>query len=151
MEQEFLYIFEQENFDALIPFLKGLDDENRKKLGKLASKETAKRQNSSQYSKTSENKYTILSIVLFVCLDYNQYKRYRITLSYMGDGFVAFNEFHQQKLMEKLSIDDILEWYVPDWFENYLNNPRDNDRFKRASYIDIMRWYDRKYIKMLSP
>lgn len=151
MEQTFLEIFEQENFDALMPFLKGLDDGNRKKLGKLAAKEADKRQNSSQYSKTSENKYTILSVVLFVCLDYNQYKRYRITLSYMGDGFVAFNDWHQKKIMEKLTIDDILEWYVPVWFESYLNNPRDNEQFKRASYVDIMRWYDQKYIQTLSP
>ena len=69
----------------------------------------------------------------------------------MGDGFIAFNDFHQKKVMEKLSVDDILEWYVPDWFESYLNNPRDNEQFKKASYVDIMRWYDRKYIQVLSP
>ena len=151
MEQQFQHIFEQEDFDALLPFLKGLSADQRTQLGKIASKMADERQGCSQYSDTSNNKYTILSVVLFVCLDYAKYKRHCISLSYMGDGFVAFNKFHQKDVMARLSTDDLLEWHVPDWFEKFLSNPRDNEAFKKASYLDIMRWYDKGYIHNLSP
>lgn len=155
MKERFLEIVEKGKVMEIIPFLKSLTCDERKQLSPLVKKKIKECMQVSTNPKHgtfvgSHVEFNILSITSFVCFDYNDYKRNQIQVSYLEPGFIRFHEYTQQDLMKKLKIDDILEWYHPEWMSDYLNNSRTNPNFEVANYDELIRWAEKGYI-ILSP
>lgn len=150
MDDKLLDIIENEKGDEIIPFLQSLPAGERKKLSDTIIKCL------NHYSGYKNGKeicgshiqFVILSVAAFVCLDYNDYKRNRLQIRYLSRGFLKFYEYSQQKTTEQIRIDDILQWFYPEWMSKFINDPHTNEALKDFSYDEIMRWSGKGYITL---
>ena len=151
--EKFLTILKDEKVYEIVPFLKSLTEAERRTLVpalKLQIKQLLYSPKGDGVVGTN-NQFVIASIAAFVCFDYKEFIRNRIMISYLSDGFIKFHEYSQKKLIDDIRIDDIMEWYCPKWLGDFLNNINVNSDYRTASYSEIMRWYEKGYIAVLSP
>lgn len=139
MKDTFIQLVQEEKVDDIIPFLKSLTPEERNELVPTIKEYTINHS-------ISNIGYIMLSIAQFVCFNLNDYKRHRIDISYLSSGFIKFHEYTQKDIMERISIDDILEWYQPYWMSKFINDKRTNRDLKDFTYDEVMRWYKKGYI-----
>ncbi|NDV59777.1 DUF6493 family protein [Bacteroides sp. 519] len=151
MKEMLLEIIENEKVIETIPFFRKLDEAKRKELAPVVKDRikyytTYQHQGDFSEIRGTMAQFTILSIAAFICLDYNDYKRNRINLNNLTSGFIKFHEYTQYELMEKICIDDILEWYCPEWLNAYINDNRLNNKLRDFSYNEIIHWQAKGYI-----
>ncbi|NDV97154.1 hypothetical protein D0T84_19935 [Dysgonomonas sp. 521] len=156
MKDVLIDILDNEKTDEIIPFLKSLDQEQRARLVPAIKSKLKEYTQVDPLHKHgtycgSKNQFTIISIAMFTCFDYKDYKRNHITISYLTPGFIKFHEHSQRDLMEKIKIDDILEWYHPEWMGDFLNDSKANFDYWCAGYEELIKWYDKGYIDRLTP
>lgn len=153
VKDKFLGILSVSNTAEIVPFVKSLNDNDKKTLAPLI-KDCIKyyseyeHKNGRSNIRGSNPQFVILSIAAFVCLNEKDYKRSFIRISYLSSSFIKFHEYTQEDLMKQISIDDILEWYQPVWMNSFVNDPRTNIELKMFTYEEIMRWYHKGYISL---
>lgn len=141
----------------ILPFLQSLSQAERRNLAPQLKKlireyttyEYDEKKGSSSI-KGSYEQHRFLSVAAFVCFNLKEYKQYAASFSYMSDGTINFNGYWKQDQKQKLKINDLLDWYCPDWLSDYLNDSKTNEIFLAANYEELMRWEKKGYIT-LSP
>jgi len=112
-QEQFKEIFEQSAKEKIIPFLKELSKEERKKIAAILKKmndeylkyEYIREGNNQRWERKANGKQAfILLVASFVCLGQKETKR---------DDYL-------HKIIKKEVLDQILTWYCPTWFNTYI-------------------------------
>lgn len=127
MKEQFLQILNQGDKEDIIPFLKKLTPEERKKLAPIIKEED---KNFSSWNSRrvpgADIKIKILDTARFVCLSAKDSKR-----------------VNRWDLPDVEVINQILEWYCPEWFSDLVNRI---DYFRGRDYQVVSEWQDKGYI-----
>ncbi len=148
LQQQFDAILEAEQEQAIWTFLKGLDAGQRKTLAahlkKLAAEyleyKKTDPQNRTGASFYFEQKATvlqkhILAAAVFVCSDRKEVDKWHL-------GHL---------LLDKATLENVLDWYCPDWFNDYINSFAGAESMSSLDYALVAWLADKRFVAPVEP
>ncbi len=140
IDETYTQLLQKENYKGVLLWLKGLTNADKKTfapmLKKLAKEylEPVGVETKNSYSftyKANERQRIILAITAFVCLN-------RFEVDKLGVGW---------QLFEQRRLDDVLPWYCPNWFNDFVNNADGKNRSNfRIEYLYLLSLQQQQYL-----
>lgn len=140
IEETYTQLLQKDNYRGVLLWLKGLTNADKKTfapmLKKLAKEylEPVGVETKNSYSftyKANERQRIILAITAFVCLN-------RLEVDKLGVGW---------QLFEQRRLDDVLPWYCPAWFNDFVNNTDGKNRSNfRIDYLYLLSLQQQQYL-----